>query len=118
MYLSELCPDRPLRCAELEVSDIDSYSHYIVPLYKRALLSRYSGLGGLDDYLTDLFVSRKPATLAAALQRLRMAWDILADLSKSNEPPEQCVKMQVPPPYLSPTRAELPSRALLALCRA
>ena len=93
------CTDR---CAELEVpeNDIDSYSHYIVPLYKRALLSRYSHLGGLDDYLTELFVSRRPTSLVKALARLRMFWDVLQDLSKFNEPPEQCDKMQARRPPL------------------
>jgi hypothetical protein len=81
--------------AELEMNVIDEYLHYIEPLYRRALHSKYHHLGGLDDYLTQLLISRKPADQRAALSRLRMIWSVLSDLFQVCEKQEQCRKAQV-----------------------
>jgi hypothetical protein len=88
--------DQLLPCAaELEMNVIDEYLHYIEPLYRRALHSKYHHLGGLDDYLTKLLISRKPADQRAALSRLRMIWNVLSDLFQVVEKQEQCRKAQV-----------------------
>lgn len=78
------------------MKDTDSYLPYIERLYKRSLSARrYHHLGGLDDYLTKKLTERKPANLQAALQRLRMAWSVLLDISMAAEDANQCGKAQV-----------------------
>ena len=83
--------------AELEQHSIDEYLDYVAPLYRRSLMERYGRLGGLDDYLTVRFVNRDPETFAAALKRLRMAWEHAADLAAASppEPASQHEKVQV-----------------------
>jgi hypothetical protein len=83
--------------AELELSPIDDYLGYVAPLYRRALMTRYGRIGGLDDYLTEKFLNCEPTDFAAALRRLRMAWEHAGDLGQANppEPEEQVQKVEV-----------------------
>jgi hypothetical protein len=82
---------------ELEEQSIDDYLDYVAPLYRRSLMTKYDRVGGLDDYLTEKFLSTEPADFAAALRRLRMAWEHSVDLAQANppEPEAQCTKVQV-----------------------
>lgn len=71
----------------------------MAPLYRRSLMTRYGRIGGLDDYLTERFLNCDPDTFAAALRRLRMAWEHAADLAAASppEPDSQREKVQVRP---------------------
>ena len=57
-------------------------------------MTRYGRIGGLDDYLTKRFVNCDPATFAAALKRLRMAWEHAADLTAASPPEPGCQRRQ------------------------
>ena len=93
------CPpaDGQPTCAEVEEGLIDELGVYVQPLYIRSLRTDVRDVDGLDEYLTDAYLAIRPATFAAALSRLRMAWCVAADLSRMDppEPESQGAKVQV-----------------------